>query len=107
MKRVSSSDRKKLRGAYFCLRGQDTLWWSGIINTVSSADELYFVRFLDDPGPIKIPSRFDLYPTDPSAERFSWYLQYRKSSGIVCGANVMCVLFFLSRSGHIVVRLWE
>ena len=79
------SDRSKLRGAYFWFKSRDNLWWLGIIHTVGSANEPFVVRFLDEPGPVKILLRPELYSTDPSAERFSWCLQYRKSSGIASG----------------------
>ena len=85
--RVFLNDRDKLRGAYFWFRDRDLLWWLGIIHKVGSADEPYIVRFLDDPGPIRIALRYELYSTDPSAGRFSWCLQYRKSSGVVSGVK--------------------
>ena len=43
------------KGAHFCYKGDDGLWWLGKISTSTTEDKVYLVRFLDDPGPIKLP----------------------------------------------------
>ena len=42
-------------GAHFWYKADDGLWWRGRISARTSTDGEYLVRFLDDPGPIKLP----------------------------------------------------
>ena len=60
-------------GAHFWCKGEG-LWWLGKISASTTTDEVYLVRFLDDPGPIKLlpPAR---YTTSTGAVRCSWCLQ--------------------------------
>ena len=43
------------KGAHFWCKGDDGLWWLGKISASTTEDGVYLVRFLDDPGPIKLP----------------------------------------------------
>lgn len=49
-----SSDRSKLRFAYFWYKKRDNISWLGIIYTLESASEPFVVWFLKDLGPVKI-----------------------------------------------------
>ena len=79
------SDTSKLRGAHVWFKNRDDLWWLGIIHEVGSAGRPSIIRFLDDPGPVKIILQPALYSTDPDARRFSWCLQRHKASGSAAG----------------------
>lgn len=71
---------------------------------MGSVNEPFGVRFLDDPGPVKVTLRPELYSTDPPAERFFWCLQYHKSSGIVSALTPSpkgCAITKLSCCGQI------
>ena len=81
------SDPKKLRGAHLWYKDKDSHWWLGIIHTVGSTREPFVIRFLDDPGPVRLILRPELYSTDATAARFSWCLQRRKSGGILDGVR--------------------
>ena len=39
---------------HFWYKGDDGLWWLGKISASTAEDGVYLVRFLDDPGPIKL-----------------------------------------------------
>ena len=43
------------KGAHFWYKGADGLRWLGKISASTTEDKVYLVRFLDDPGPIKLP----------------------------------------------------
>ena len=43
------------KGAHFWYKGDDGLWWLGKISASTTEDRVYLVRFLDDPGTIKLP----------------------------------------------------
>ena len=43
------------KGAHYWYEGDDGLWWPGTINASTAENGVYLVRFLDDPGPIKLP----------------------------------------------------
>ena len=79
------SDPGRLKGAHVWYKSKDSRWWLGVIHTVGSDHEPSVVRFFDDPGPVKIVLRPDLYSTDAAAARSSWCLQRRKSGGILEG----------------------
>ena len=68
-------------------KDKDSHWWLGIIHTVDSTREPFVIRFLDDPGPVRLILRPELYSTDATAARFSWCLQRRKSGGILDGVR--------------------
>ena len=70
------------------LRVVTIFWWLGGIRSVGSADMSFLVRFLDNPGPVKVMLRPELYSTDPSACRYSGCLQrHRSCRGIVAGVR--------------------
>ena len=62
-------------GAHFWYKGDDRLWWLGKIRSSTTEDKVYLVRFLDDPGPIKLPLPPACYTTSTGAVRGSWCLQ--------------------------------
>ena len=47
--------RVLLNGAHVRYKGDDGLWWLGKISASTTTKGVYLVRFLDDPGPIKLP----------------------------------------------------
>ena len=53
---LRSFAKKRLpKGAFFWYRAMDSRWWLGKIHLVDpEADDSYYIRFLDDPGPLKI-----------------------------------------------------
>ena len=63
------------KGGHFCYKGDDWLWWLGNLSSSTTEDRVYLVRFLDDPGPIKIPLLPARYTTSTGAVRGSWCLQ--------------------------------
>ena len=48
---------------------------------------MYFVRFLDDPGPIKLPLSPARYTTSTGAVRGSWCLQVHLASAFAGGGG--------------------
>ena len=74
---LRSFAKKRLpKGAYFWYRAMDSRWWLGKIHLVDpEADDSYYIRFLDDPGPLKIRLHDDYYTEVPTARRGSWCLQ--------------------------------
>ena len=42
-------------GAHSWYKGDDGLWWLGKISASTTTKGVYLMRFLDDPGPIKLP----------------------------------------------------
>ena len=63
-------------GTHFWYKARDHHWWLGKISAHTTTVAQYIVRFLDDPGPVKLsPSR---YTTAIGAERDSWCLQSRQ-----------------------------
>lgn len=67
-------------GAHLWYKAQDALWWLGKISKQTSYPNVYIVRFLDDPGPIKITLSPQLYNTAMDAVCGSWCLQLHRSS---------------------------
>ena len=61
--------------AHFLYKGDDGLWWLGKMSAGTTEDGVYLVRFLDDPGPIKLPLFPARYTTSGGAVRGSWCLQ--------------------------------
>ena len=62
------------KGAHFLYNGDYGFWWLGKISESTTKGKVYLVRFLDDPGPIKLflpPAR---YTTSTGAVRGSWCL---------------------------------
>ena len=68
------------KGAHFWYKGNDGLWWLGKISASTNADGVYLVRFLDDPGPIKLPLPPARYTTSTGGVRGSWCLQVHVAS---------------------------
>ena len=84
-------------GAHIWYKARDGLWWLGKIahrapadtssNSLSdpSSDGSYIIRFLDDPGPIKINLRPALYTTATDAISGSWCLQRHGTGNLARG----------------------
>ena len=76
-------------GAQFWYKGDDGLWWLGKISTSTSTSTkgVYLVRFLDDPGPIKLSFPGARYMTLAGAVRGSWCLQVHLVSAFARGVQ--------------------
>ena len=72
-------------GAFFWYKAQDGLWWLGKISGPTERADHYIVRFLDDPGPIKIALSDVRYSTLGSAVCGSWCLQVHGGSALMKG----------------------
>ena len=68
---------------------RDGLWWlAKIANRVtsnSSSDKPYIIRFLDDPGPVKIDLQQASYTTSNFANYGSWCLHRHKTGSLARG----------------------
>ena len=73
------------KGAHFWYKGDDGLWWVGKISASTTEDNIYLVRFLDDPGPIKLPLLPARYTTSTGAVRGSWCQQVHITSAFSRG----------------------
>ena len=62
-------------GDRFWYKEDDSLWWLGKISASTTADGVHLVRFLDDPGPIKLPLTPACYTNSTGAVRGSWCVQ--------------------------------
>ncbi len=67
-------------GAHIWYKARDHHWWLGKISAHTTTSSLYIVRFLDDPGPVKIKLSSSRYTTAIGAERDSWCLQTHRGS---------------------------
>ena len=67
-------------GAHFWYKGDDGLWRLGKISASTTTKGVYLGRFLDDPGPIKLPIPPARYTTSTGAVRGSWCLQLHLAS---------------------------
>ena len=74
-------------GAHFWYNGDNGLWWLGKISASTTAKGVYLVRFLDDPGPIKLPLPPARYTTSTGAVRGSWCLQVHLASAFARGVQ--------------------
>ena len=87
LRRFSSSPLPA--GAHLWYKARDGLWWLGKVapraSTDTSSTDSYIVRFLDDPGPIKIALLPSLYTTSRSATQGSWCLQRHQAGGLARG----------------------
>ena len=63
------------KGAHAWYKANDGLWWLGKISARTSIGGEYLVRFLDDPGPIKLPLSLAHYTTSTGGVQGSWCLQ--------------------------------
>ena len=77
------------KGAHFWYKGDDGLWGVRKISASTTEDGVYLVRFLDDPGPIKLPLFPARYTTSAGAVRGSWFLEVHVASAFSQGSNVM------------------
>ena len=73
------------KGSQFWYKGDDGLRWLGKISASTTEDKVYLVRFLDDPGPIKLPLPPTRYTTSTGAVRGSWCLQLHIASAFPRG----------------------
>ena len=82
------ADGSKRLGVPLWFKSSANLWWPGVIHSVGSDDTPFVVRVLDNPSPVKVMLRPELYSTDLSACRFSWCLQQHMSSrGVAAGVQ--------------------
>ena len=72
-------------GAFFWYKAQDGLWWLGKISGPTCQPDYYIVRFLDDPGPVKLALPALRYTTTTSAVSGSWCLQVHSGSALFKG----------------------
>ena len=70
-------------------KARDDLWWLGKVANRASTDnssvKSYIVRFLDDPGAIKIDLLLSSYTTSRSAVHGSWCLHRHQAGGLARG----------------------
>ena len=74
-------------GAHVWYKGNDGLWWLGKISANTTTDDVYLVRCLDDPGPIKLPLNPARCTTSTGAVRGSWCLQIHLASAFPRGVQ--------------------
>ena len=74
-----------LNGAHFRYKADDDLWWLGKISARTSTAGEYLVRFLDDPGPIKLPLSPAHYTTSSGRVQGSWCLQLHRDRSVARG----------------------
>ena len=74
-------------GAHFRCKGDDGLWWLGKISASTTTKGVYLVRFLDDPGPIKLPLPPARYTTLTGLVRGSWCPQVNIASAFARGVQ--------------------
>ena len=67
---------------HFWYKPGDGLWWLGKIIARTTTDGEYFVRVLDDPGPIKLPLSPNHYTTPTGGIEGSRCLQLRRGRSI-------------------------
>ena len=76
-------------GAHLWYKASNGLWWLGKVAhhapSTSPSDNTYIIRFLDDPGPIKINLRPANYTTSSTANSGSWCLQRHKTGSLARG----------------------
>ena len=75
-------------GAHFWYKGDGGLWWLGKISARTTTDGVYLVRFLDDPGPIKLPLTPARYTTSTGTVPDSSRLQVNLASTFARGSTV-------------------
>ena len=66
-------------------KGDDGLWWLRKISANTTEDGVHLVRFLDDPGTIKLPLHPARYTTSTGGVRGSWCLQVHEASAFSRG----------------------
>ena len=80
-----NNDRVLPKRAHVWYKGDDGLWWLRKISASTTGDKVYLVRFLDDPGPIKLPLPPARYTIWTGADRGSWCLQVHIASAFPRG----------------------
>ena len=70
-------------GAHFWHKADDGLWWLGKITARTPIDGEYLLRFLDNPGPIKLSPAQNT--TSTGGVRGSWCLQLRRGRSVARG----------------------
>ena len=75
------------KGAHIWYKGDDGLWWLEKISASTTEDGVYLVRFLDHPGPIKLPLFPARYTTSAGALRGFWCLQVNVASAFSRGVQ--------------------
>ena len=73
------------KGAHYWYKRDDGLWWLGKISASTTEDKVYPVRFLDNPGPIKLPLPPARYTISTGALRGSWCQQVHIASAFPRG----------------------
>ena len=75
--------------AHLWYKARDGLWWLGKVahraSTDNSAANSYIIRFLDDPGPIKIDFLPSSNNTSRSAVHGPWCLHRHQAGGLTRG----------------------
>ena len=74
-------------GAHLWYKVVDGLWWLGKISVRTTTDGENLVRFLDDPGPIKLPISPAHYTTSTGGVQGSWCLQLRRGKSVARGTQ--------------------
>ena len=74
-------------GAFFWYKRHkmDSVWWLGKISGPPLPSDYYVVRFLDDPGPVKLALPAVRYTTVATAVSGSWCLQVHSGSALFKG----------------------
>ena len=78
-------DTKLPKGAHVWYKEVDWLLYIGTINATTTENEVYLVRFLDDPGRIKIPRPQARYTTSTGAVRGSLCQKFHIASAFPQG----------------------
>ena len=78
-------DTVLFEGAHVWYKGDDGLRWLGKISASTTEDNVSLVRFLDDPGPIKLPLPPARYTTSTGAVRDFWSLHVHIASAFSRG----------------------
>ena len=73
------------KGVHFWYKGDDGLWWLEKISASTTEDKVYLVRFLDDPGLIKLLLPLTRYTSSMEVVRGSWCLDIHIASAFPRG----------------------
>ena len=73
--------------AHFWYKGDDGLRCLGKISASTTADAVHLVRFLDDPGPIKLRLTPARYAISTGAVRIYWCLQVHLATAFARGVQ--------------------
>ena len=74
-------------GVHVWYKSDDALWWLGKISAIKPTDGLYLVRFLDNPGPMKLPLSPARYTTSTRTVRDFWCLQIHLTGAFARGVQ--------------------